>query len=81
MKNINLKSLNKPGNIKCVFNNHTLTYELRTFSLNDERIVIECNYIIEYTISDYNKWKLLLDNNNKSSYNSSTSSNSVINNN
>ena len=34
---------NKPGNMKCVFNNHTLNYELRTFSLNDERIVIEWN--------------------------------------
>ena len=78
---LTLGASNKPGNIKCVFNNHTLNYELRTLSLNDERIVIECNSIIEYIISDNNKWKLLLDNNNKSSNNSFTSSNIVINNN
>ena len=28
---LTLGASNKPGNIKCVFNNHTLNYELRTF--------------------------------------------------
>ena len=67
--------------MKCVFSDHTQNYELRTSSLNDERILIEWNYIIEYTISDYDTWKLLLDTNNNSSNNSSTSSNIIINNN
>ena len=53
----------KPGIIKCVFNIRTLNYELQLFSLNNNRVVIDWTSNVDYSTTEYNKWKSSIDNN------------------
>ena len=47
-----------PGNIKCVFNLRTLNYELKYFSLDNDKVMIDWKSSVDYTNSDFTKWKL-----------------------
>ena len=64
----------KPGNIKCIFNIRTLNYELKLFSLNNNRVVIDWTSNVDYSTTEYNKWKSSIDNNQKT-YNTNSNGN------
>ena len=50
---------------KLLFNIRTLNYELKLFSLNNNRVVIDWNSNVDYSTTEYNKWKSSIDNNQK----------------
>ena len=47
-----------PGNIKFVFNLLTLNYELKYFTLDNDNVMIDWKSSVDYTNSDFTKWKL-----------------------
>ena len=56
------------------FNIRTLNYELKLFSLNNNREVIDWTSNVDYSTTEYNKWKSSLDNNQKT-YNTNSNGN------
>ena len=46
-----------PGNIKCVFNNRILEYELRSFTINNDKTTINWDCEVKYSEAEFSKWK------------------------
>ena len=46
-----------PGNIKCVFNNRNLEYELRSFTINNDKTTINWDCEVKYSEAEFSKWK------------------------
>ena len=42
-----------PGNIRCVFNNSTLSYELKNYKIDNDKYIIDWNTTITYSDTDY----------------------------
>ena len=46
-----------PGSIKCVFNNKNLEYELRSFTINNDKTTIHWDCEVKYSKAEFSKWK------------------------
>ena len=45
------------GNIKCVFNNRNIEYELRSFTINNNKSTINWDCEVKYSEAEFSKWK------------------------
>ena len=60
-----------PGNIRCVFNNSTQSYELKNYKIDNEKYIIDLNTTITYSDTDYSNWKKTYNSNKQSKSNNS----------
>ena len=58
-----------PGNVCCVFNNRTLSYELKNYKTDNDKYIIDRNTTITYSDTEYSNWQKTYNINNKSKSN------------
>ena len=59
------------GNIRCVFNNSTLSYELKNYKIDNDKYIIDWNTTITYSDTDYSNWIKTYNSNKQSKSNNS----------